>query len=117
MLPKLEAARQQKQIGKALDAWLTIKTNLPGDAIQLEIVRKPDLFQEILGVSKLELSAPPALEGNIADVVTVGRASDNGCTKCERCWHWETEVGANAEHPTLCARCVEAVRQCDCSCS
>ena len=111
VLPKLEAARQQKQIGKALDAWLTIKTNLPGDAIQLEIVRKPHLFQEILGVSNLELSALPAQEGKITDVVTVGRASDYGCTKCERCWHWETEVGANAEHPTLCPRCVEAVKE------
>jgi isoleucyl-tRNA synthetase len=32
--------------------------------------------------------------------------------KCERCWHWETDVGAIPEHPTLCGRCVEAVRDC-----
>jgi len=31
--------------------------------------------------------------------------------KCERCWHWETDVGSQAEHPTLCGRCVEAVKQ------
>ena len=30
-------------------------------------------------------------------------------TKCERCWHLRPEVGANAEHPTLCGRCVENV--------
>jgi isoleucyl-tRNA synthetase len=31
--------------------------------------------------------------------------------KCERCWHWETDVGSTPEHPTICARCVEAVKQ------
>jgi isoleucyl-tRNA synthetase len=31
--------------------------------------------------------------------------------KCARCWHWETDIGRNAEHPTLCGRCVEAVKQ------
>jgi isoleucyl-tRNA synthetase len=27
-------------------------------------------------------------------------------TKCERCWHYRTDVGANTEHPPLCGRCV-----------
>jgi isoleucyl-tRNA synthetase len=31
--------------------------------------------------------------------------------KCERCWHWETDIGQNAEHPTICGRCVEAVTE------
>jgi len=26
--------------------------------------------------------------------------------KCERCWHRRAEVGAHAEHPTLCGRCI-----------
>lgn len=26
--------------------------------------------------------------------------------KCERCWHYRADVGANAEHPTICGRCV-----------
>ena len=38
--------------------------------------------------------------------VTVTRAAGE---KCERCWHWETDLGTNAEHPTLCARCTGAV--------
>ncbi|TXH05196.1 MAG: isoleucine--tRNA ligase [Nevskiaceae bacterium] len=29
--------------------------------------------------------------------------------KCERCWHQRADVGAHAEHPTLCGRCVENV--------
>ena len=26
--------------------------------------------------------------------------------KCERCWHWRADVGADQAHPTLCGRCV-----------
>ncbi|HEU0234029.1 MAG TPA: isoleucine--tRNA ligase [Gallionella sp.] len=26
--------------------------------------------------------------------------------KCERCWHYRADTGADAQHPTLCARCV-----------
>jgi isoleucyl-tRNA synthetase len=26
--------------------------------------------------------------------------------KCGRCWHYREDVGSNAEHPTLCGRCV-----------
>ena len=31
--------------------------------------------------------------------------------RLRRCWQWETDVGSHAEHPTLCGRCVEAVKQ------
>jgi len=27
--------------------------------------------------------------------------------KCERCWHYRDDVGANADHPTLCGRCID----------
>ena len=30
--------------------------------------------------------------------------------KCERCWIYSDTVGQDAEHPTLCARCAEAVK-------
>lgn len=31
-------------------------------------------------------------------------ASD--ATKCERCWHWRDDVGADPAHPAICGRCV-----------
>ena len=48
--------------------------------------------------------------------ITVGEiwfyvSSNADGQKCERCWHWETDVGSNPEHPTICGRCVEAVKQ------
>ena len=27
--------------------------------------------------------------------------------KCARCWHYREDVGVDAEHPTICGRCVE----------
>ncbi|MGB9094479.1 MAG: zinc finger domain-containing protein, partial [Gallionella sp.] len=26
--------------------------------------------------------------------------------KCERCWHYREDVGADANHPAMCGRCV-----------
>ena len=41
-----------------------------------------------------------------AVTVAVSKAAGQ---KCERCWHWETDVGSHPAHPTICARCVQAV--------
>jgi len=29
--------------------------------------------------------------------------------KCERCWNYATTVGANSEHPAICASCSDAL--------
>jgi isoleucyl-tRNA synthetase len=98
-LPVLEQARQAKQIGKALEARLTFS----GNALTLDRAKsQADTLRELLNVSQLELS--PSGDGPVA--VSVSKAAGQ---KCERCWHWETDVGSTPEHPTLCARCVKAV--------
>jgi isoleucyl-tRNA synthetase len=98
-LPVLEQARQAKHIGKSLEARLTFT----GDSSILNRV-SPDseALRELLNVSQLELN--PSGDAPIA--VSVLKASGQ---KCERCWHWETDVGAVPEHPTLCGRCVKAI--------
>ena len=30
----------------------------------------------------------------------------SGGEKCERCWHWRSDVGGDPAHPLLCSRCV-----------
>jgi isoleucyl-tRNA synthetase len=98
-LPELEKARQAKQIGKSLEAKLTVN----GKGVLLEDARlNLDSLRELLNVSQVEL----ANGGNETVFATVSKADGQ---KCERCWHWETDVGSNAEHPTICGRCVEAV--------
>ncbi len=98
-LLELEQARQNKQIGKALEAQLKIS----GPRAELEgVVGQEEELRELLNVSAL------TLELNDGDKVTVALSHADG-TKCERCWHWESTVGVNPAHPTICARCVQAV--------
>jgi isoleucyl-tRNA synthetase len=100
-LPELEKARQAKQIGKSLEAKLTIN----GDGPLLAAARlNLDSLRELLNVSQVGL----AQTGNQTVFASVSKAEGQ---KCERCWHWELDLGQNPEHPTLCGRCVEAVRQ------
>jgi len=94
-LPELEKARQAKLIGKSLDA----KLEIPKATLEAPRERLSDL-RELLNVSQVSLTDSPTPIVAKADGV-----------KCERCWHWETDVGSAPEHPTICARCVEAVKQ------
>lgn len=96
VLPELEKARQAKQIGKSLEAKVAL-AGASGLASQRESLR------ELLNVSQLELS-----ETGSELSIAISKAEGE---KCERCWHWETDVGSHAKHPTLCGRCVEAVEQ------
>jgi isoleucyl-tRNA synthetase len=99
-LPELEKARQTRQIGKALEAKLAFAGSSPALA-----AAQPHLesLRELLNVSQLD--ARPTADAALT--ITVQKAAGE---KCERCWHWETDVGSVPEHPTICARCVEAVQ-------
>ena len=46
-----------------------------------------------------------AIELKAGDAPSVS-ASASKDVKCERCWHYEPDVGQHAEHPTLCGRCI-----------
>jgi isoleucyl-tRNA synthetase len=99
-LPVLERSRQAKEIGKALEAKLTFS----GGAAGLEQARtQTEALRELLNASQLEIVPG---EGDVQ--VSVSKAAGQ---KCERCWHWETDVGSIAEHPTICGRCVKAITQ------
>ena len=99
ILPELEKLRQAKTIGKSLDAKIEITV----PAAQGHLAgRNREALRELVNVSALSASASEAA------AVVVSKADGQ---KCERCWHWETDVGSTPEHPTICARCVEAVKQ------
>ena len=99
-LPELEKARQSKLIGKALEA----KVTLTGNAESLATAHaQADSLRELLNVSQLELR-----DESTAQIVTATVQKAEGA-KCERCWHWELDLGKHAAHPTICGRCVSAV--------
>jgi isoleucyl-tRNA synthetase len=98
-LPALEKARQAKTIGKALEAKLLLTGSGP---LMVDGQASPDSLRELLNVSQVRCQE----EAGAAVTAEVARADGQ---KCERCWHWETDVGQHPAHPTLCGRCVQAV--------
>ncbi len=102
VLPSLEKERQAKTIGKSLEAKVTLSGSNP---LLTDAKTHLAALRELLNVSQLEVHVAPANGEPTLDIV-VGKALGQ---KCERCWHWEEDVGANAKHPTLCGRCVGAV--------
>jgi isoleucyl-tRNA synthetase len=95
LLPELEKARQAKTIGKSLDAKIEIV--IPQVQNQYS---DGDLLRELLNVSSLKIAVGEAAS------YSVSKADGQ---KCERCWHWETDIGRNPGHPTICGRCTKAV--------
>jgi isoleucyl-tRNA synthetase len=97
VLPELERRRQDKMIGKALEA----RVSLAVPEVQMAVAeRNRESLRELLNVSQLEIKA------GAEAAISVAKADGQ---KCERCWHWETDVGSNPEHPTICDRCVKAI--------
>ncbi len=98
----LEASRRDKVIGSSLEAHV----QLEADAKAYQFL-KP--YEKDLGtifiVSKVTLSQSSA--GQTGIQVSVAKSS---AAKCERCWNYREAVGADTEHPTLCDRCLEAIR-------
>ena len=99
-LAQLEKARQEKLIGKALEARVTI-TAKPAE---LESAQKHiETLRELINVSQLYLIED---ENNDTPSYVVSKAEG---AKCTRCWRWEETVGQHEAHPECCTRCVEAI--------
>jgi isoleucyl-tRNA synthetase len=104
---QLEQCRSQGDLGASLEA-------------QVHLELGPETSPELRGALQwLEQSPHPEVD-NLADWLLVsGLAMETGQTaglgvqiakaageKCERCWHYESDIGSHSNHPTLCGRCV-----------
>jgi isoleucyl-tRNA synthetase len=106
----LELARAGKLIGSGLEAAVRI-AQAPEDLPAL-LGAKRDLLAPLFIVSHVALG--PGAAGAVhyesqeipGFVVEVERASGR---KCQRCWLWREDVGADAGRPDLCGRCVAVV--------
>jgi isoleucyl-tRNA synthetase len=105
----LEQARVQKVIGHSLDAAVTITAEaetlefLRGYAVELKsifIVSKVELAEELAG-DCYEAEGVPGMR------IRVTAAPG---AKCERCWCYDEEIGSDTEHPTICPKCLKAVK-------
>jgi isoleucyl-tRNA synthetase len=105
-LTELEKARQSKLIGKALDAQVEVKV---ASSKRATLENRVELLRELLNVSQLRLTRAETSGENAAPPrISVSKAEGQ---KCERCWHWETDIGSHPNHPTICGRCVKAIEQ------
>ncbi len=116
---------ESKVTGDEISAWLTIETWRNRVNKQLEEARSAGLIGSALSAEVDVFASGDDYEilarlGDdlrlvfITSRATVHRASgepriDVSASlhdKCERCWHYREDVGADEQHPTLCGRCV-----------
>jgi isoleucyl-tRNA synthetase len=102
----IETARQNKVLGHSLDAAVAVAA--PEKLRPLLETHMEDL-RALLIVSDLcvvdEQGIGEAYRSAEIPGLLVGVSRAKGA-KCNRCWNYSGTVGANAEHPTLCARCL-----------
>ncbi len=91
---ELEEVRQSGAIGSSLQAEVAI-TAPAADYEALAALGDDLRFVTITSAASVALGEELAV-----------RVTPSVHPKCERCWHWRADVGADAAHPTLCGRCV-----------
>jgi isoleucyl-tRNA synthetase len=105
----LEQARVKKVIGHSLDAAVAIAA--PPELREFLATYAGEL-KGIFIVSKVQLVESLAGEfyagETVADLSVQVIAAPG--EKCERCWCYDEEIGRDAEHPTICPKCLAAVR-------
>ncbi len=107
VLKALEEARAEKVIGQSLAADITVYADEKTKGFLSEM---KDELATIFIVSRVALAdmadAPAgAVEGEIVKTLVAPAAGE----KCERCWIYTDDIGSDAAHPTLCARCAGVV--------
>ncbi len=120
----LEQARIDKAIGSSLQAKLrlfvsdaelkaTLAAMNPAQSMDSDSDQVDELRYLFL-VSQVELADSAAeLEGakyeGGTEAVRMAVVDADG-EKCDRCWNYSTHVGESAEDPTICDRCVAALK-------
>jgi isoleucyl-tRNA synthetase len=102
----VEQARKEKVIGHSLDARISIAAPEKLRALlqtHLEELRALLIVSQLQVVDEKDIAMPYKSEEIKGLVVGVEKARG---VKCERCWIYEESVGSDANHPTVCGRCL-----------
>ena len=97
----LENARREKQIGHSLDAHITLTVDEKDAAFLKDYESELD---DIFIVSAVTLV--PSAEKELSIEVRPA-----GGEKCERCWHYKTDVGQDTNYPVVCGRCASVLHK------
>jgi isoleucyl-tRNA synthetase len=99
---RLEEVRVAGAIGSSLAAEVDLYAI--GEIHDLLASFGDDLrFAFITSQARLHLGEHP--DATVGEVGVGIRVSSSNHAKCERCWHYREDVGADSAHPTLCGRC------------
>ncbi|GAC14417.1 isoleucine--tRNA ligase [Aliiglaciecola lipolytica] len=105
----LEQQRKDGKLGASLEAKVTLYAS---KELAEKLTQLQDELRFVLITSAakvVEVTAKPenAIDTEISDLwLDIVKSED---AKCVRCWHYREDVGADAEHPELCHRCVDNV--------
>lgn len=105
----LEQQRAKGVIGSSLNAEVVLYADADYHQTLNAIAAELRFVFLTSGASVLPLAdAPVELEASeLAGVKVAVLVSEHN--KCVRCWHQRADVGAHADHPELCGRCVDNV--------
>ncbi|MCG3411818.1 isoleucine--tRNA ligase [Staphylococcus massiliensis] len=101
----LEVARNEKVIGKSLEAKVVMSGNDQFDT--LSFLKDFDDLHQLFIVSQVELEdqVDGGTSYNYGDI----KIEHADGEKCERCWNYATSLGSVGELTNLCPRCQEVV--------
>lgn len=103
----LETARNEKVIGKSLEAKVTIASNDKFNASEFltsfDALHQLFIVSQVKVVDKLDDQATAYEHGDIVIEHADGE-------KCERCWNYSEDLGAVDELMHLCPRCQQVVK-------
>ena len=107
----LEKTRRDKVIGSSLEAAVILHAIEPhGTLLKRYLADLSALFivscVSVEVVSSISMTGPGLADSGLGIEIQVTKAEG---TKCDRCWNIRQDVGVQAQHPTLCGRCVEAL--------
>ena len=103
----LELERKEKRIGSSLQAHPVIYADAKDIAI-FDDLDPAELF--ITSGATFTAGQGPENSFSLDDVSDTWVVAEPAAgEKCERCWKVLPDIGSNADHPTVCRRCADAV--------
>ncbi|MGY0692314.1 isoleucine--tRNA ligase [Virgibacillus sp. FSP13] len=106
VLKALEEARNEKVIGKSLEAKITIVAK---DAQTKAVLEQIPYLHQLLIVSEADVAEN--VEGASEYRYVHVKVERHPGEKCERCWVASETVGEDHDHPELCTRCADIVKE------
>ncbi len=95
---EIEVVRGTGKVGSSLQAEVVFHVAAPlyealaslGDDLRFVMITSKAAVQQVATEAEQKIGVTPSEH-----------------EKCARCWHYREDVGVDAEHPTICSRCVE----------